>query len=201
VRFEYSRSLEGGLEAKHLYVRRGADQALTVRISEGDGVDSETRLVGGTAWLRTGRDGAFTSQDAERGAELLQQASPMGMVPLVLVFADAVASRAEFSQLVRDGTTEVDGETCDRLRFAGDRSSGAMTLEISQSTGMVRKISFENGELVHQFDDYAPIANHLVVPKKIRTWKEGRLSETTEIVSLQLEVAIPESLLAMPERP
>lgn len=200
VRFEYTRAV-GGVEAKHVYVRRGSDQALEVRVVEGDGVDSETRLVGGTAWLKTGKDGAFTTQDAERAAELLEQASPTGTVPLVLVFADAAGTRGEFDQLQRAGTSQVDGETCDVLKFAGDRTSGPMTLEIAQGSGLVRRISFEEGELVHQFDDYATIAGHLVVPKRIRTWKEGKLFETTEILSLQLDGTVPEAMLAMPQRP
>lgn len=201
VRFEYARTVAGGLEARHVYLRRNADQALEVRVVEGDGVDSETRLVGGTAWLRTGRDGSFSSQDAERAAELLEQASPIGMVPLVLVFADAAGARGEFDQLARSGTSLVEGDVCDVLTFAGDRTSGPMTLEISQATGQVRRISFEEGKLVHQFDDYATIAPRLVVPKKIRTWREGKLAETTEILSLQLDSPVADAALASPQRP
>ncbi len=201
VRFEYERSVTGGLEARHVYLRRNADQALEVRVTEGDGVDSETRLVGGTAWLRTGKEGSFTSQDAERATELLAQASPVGMVPLVLVFADAAGARGEFDQLARSGTSLIEGDVCDVLTFAGDRTSGPMTLEISQASGHVRRISFEEGKLVHQFDDYATIVPHLVVPKKIRTWREGKLAETTEILSLDLDSPIPDAQLASPQRP
>ena len=197
VRFEYDRALEGGLEAHHLFVRRGADQALSVRIEGGDGIDSETRVLGGQAWLRTGRDGTFALQDAQRGAELMHRASPVGLLPLVLTLADAIEGRPELRLMSHRGTATVDGEACDVLVFAGDRTSGPMSLEIGQTKGLVRRVSFEDG-VVHQFDDYFAPANGIQIPRTIRTWRDGKLLETTRITALELNGSLPESMLQAP---
>jgi hypothetical protein len=197
VRFEYDRALEGGLEAHHVFVRRGADQALSVRIEGGDGIDSETRVLGGQAWLRTGRDGNFAVQDAQRGAELMSRASPVGVLPLVLTLADAIEGRPELRMMSHRGSATVEGEACDVLVFAGDRTSGPMSFEIGQSKGLVRRVSFEDG-VVHQFDDYFAPATGLQIPRTIRTWRDGKLLETTRITALDLNGSLPESMLQTP---
>jgi hypothetical protein len=197
VRFEYDRALEGGLEAHHVFVRRGADQALSVRIEGGDGIDSETRVLGDQAWLRTGRDGNFVVQDAQRGAELMSRASPVGVLPLVLTLADAIEGRPELRMMSHRGSATVEGEACDVLVFAGDRTSGPMSFEIGQSKGLVRRVSFEDG-VVHQFDDYFAPATGLQIPRTIRTWRDGKLLETTRITALDLNGSLPESMLETP---
>ncbi|MBA2322061.1 MAG: hypothetical protein H0V89_13005 [Deltaproteobacteria bacterium] len=197
VRFEYERQLEGGLRVRHVYARRGADEALQVRVVEGSGIDSETRLVSGSAWLQTGRD-AFATQDAQRAKELLAQASPQGIIPFVLVFGAAADTRSEFTRLERGENVEVGAVQAESLRFEGDRSTGPMTLAVDPKTGLVRQVSFEDGDLVHQFDDYAEVAKGLVSPRKITTWKEGKLVETTLVSTLVLDGPVPDAALARP---
>jgi hypothetical protein len=197
VRFEYERELEDGLKVRHTWLRRGSDRSLSVKILAGSGIDSETRLVGGSAWLQTGKD-PFSAQDAARAAELLEQASPSGIIPFVLVFPAAAGSRSEFARLERGEPAAIDGRPCTALRFEGDRASGPMTLDIDTQSGFVRRVSFEDGDLVHQFDDYAEVAPGLVAPKRIRTWREGKLVETTTVSALVLGADLPAGALAAP---
>ncbi len=197
VRFEYERRMESGLVVKHVYLRKGEDRSLAVKVLAGSGIDSETRLVGGAAWLQTGHD-PFQPQDVARARELLEQASPSGIVPFVLVFGPVAGNRSEFSRLARGEPTAVAGEAADSLRFEGDRASGPMTLDISQKTGLVVRISFEDGDLVHQYEEYQPVAERLVAPRKITTWREGKVVETTSISALVLDAAPPDGSLATP---
>lgn len=201
VRFEYRRTVPGGLVAKHVWAVRGRDLYLDVVIESGDATSSRSGIVGEQAWLAVS-GGTPGPEDLERTREALERFSPARVLGFPLEFASAVQDRPEFQDLELDGTVEIGGRQCDVLRHTGGRSTAPLALAIDVQDHRVRRVTLgsDAGDLTHEFSDWREVRAGLVVPGRVRTWRDAELVDEIELIDLSVDGALPDEWFVPPSR-
>jgi len=195
--FEFQRRLPDGEIIDHRWARRNDDRYISLVVVAGDAVSSETRAVGDVGWLTV--DGSKgTKSDRVHALEAIEHFEPTEIVPFILTFPSIAADRREIQLLQFDGKADLEGTDTLMLRYEGDRATGPIALELDAETFRVRRVIFEGGKLVHQFDDYRPLTKDLVVPVRIRTWRDGLLADEVELRTLDTDPKLDEAWFEVP---
>ena len=194
--FEFQRRLPDGEIIDHRWASRDDDRYLSLEVIAGDAVSSETRAVGEVGWL-TG-PGEGTRSDRTHALEAIAHFEPTEIVPFILAFPAIAADRREIQMLVFDGASDLEGTDTLMLRYEGDRATGPIALELDAKTYRVRRVIFEGGKLVHQFDDYRPLTKDLVMPGRVRTWRDGQLADDVELRTLDTDPRLDDAWFEVP---
>jgi len=198
VVFEFQRRLPDGEVIDHRWVRRGEDRFVQLDVISGEATSSRTRVIGDQAWLKVG-EASEKSSSRLHALEAIAAFEPTEIIPFVLAFPAIAAERREIQLLQFDGKSELEGSETLMLRYDGDRATGPIAIELDPTSYRVRRVIFEGGKLVHQFDDYGPGTKDLVLPGRVRTWRDGRLADDVEIRTLDLDPALEDSWFGPPE--
>jgi hypothetical protein len=197
VVFEFQRRLPSGEVIEHQWVKRGEDRYLDLVVVEGDAVSSRTRVVGEQAFLKVG-----TAEEKASGRihslEAIAAFEPTEILPFVLVFPTMASERRELQLLQVDGESELEGDPTVVLKYAGDRATGPIAVELDAKSFHIRRVMFEGGKLVHQFDGYRSDKKDRVLPARVRTWRDGRLADDVEIRTLDLEPSLEDAWFETP---
>ena len=171
--FEYRRSLSDGTVVEHRWATRDGAVFIEIDGISGDVKPSRMVLRGDQAWLSV--DGAaWEAKPAARAWTVAADFAPPAVVPLVLGLGQALGTRREFSQMSIDGGRERDVGMVTVLRHGGDDETDALVLEID-ADDLVRRAVFNDGEVVHAFDDYREV-NGVMVPHRIESTR-GALTD------------------------
>ncbi len=192
--FEYQRTLADGTVVDHRWATR--DGAVFVEIDgvEGDVKASRMFLRGDEAWLSV--DGEpWQAKPAGRAWTVAADFAPPAVVPLVLGLGQALGTRREFSQMAIDGGRERDGEMVTVLRHGGDEETDAIVLEIDGES-LVRRAVFNDGEVVHAFDDYRAV-NGVMVPHLIESIR-GAAVDRVVVARLEADLRLEDEGVAIP---
>lgn len=190
VRFDYRRTIPGGPTALHTYARRGGDVYLSVKVEKGEGVSSETGLVGGVGWLA--QSGVTSRENPQRTQEILGRFAP----DAILSFPLAIPELGDSADgAVIDGSIVVHGKPCTRVRLG----AGA-EIAIDPATGFVTRASWRDGATpIHQeFEGWALGADGVAAPTRIRTWRGDVLVDDLEILGLDLDGKLEDRWFATP---
>ncbi len=198
--FEYQRRLPDGEIIDHRWASRGDDRYVSLVVVAGDAVSSETRAVGEVGWLTVG-EGQGTKSDRIHALEAIAHFEPAEIIPFILAFPSIAETRREIQLLEFDGESDLEGSATLMLRYDGDRATGPIALELDAKSYQVRRVIFEGGKLVHQFDDYKPLTKGLVVPARIRTWRDGQLADEVELRTLDPDPKLSDAWFSVPGSP
>jgi hypothetical protein len=197
LRFEFRRTLSDGSVIDHIVGLRGGDQYVEVIPVEGEVAHSRTVVLAAGAWLGSGEE-ALAAQDRDKTVETLADLTPDRVIPFVLGFGPLSASRDEFRDLELDGESELDGTPLLMLKYSGDRASSPLQLEVEKESALVRRVTFDDGAVVHEFDDWGELNNGIRVPGKVRTRRDGVLVDTIEVKLFELNKPLPEEWFEAP---
>jgi hypothetical protein len=197
VLFEFQRRLPDGEVIDHRWVKRGEDRYLNLDVVAGDAVSSRTRVVGDLAFLKVG-DADEKSSERIHSLEAIAAFEPTEILPFVLVFPVKVAERRELQLLQLDGDSELEGDATVTLKYEGDRATGPIAVELDAKSYLIRRVIFEGGKLVHQFDGYPSEKKESALPTRVRTWRDGRLADDVEIRTLDLEPSLKDAWFETP---
>jgi len=200
ILFEFQRRLPDGEIIDHRWVRRGEDRYVALDVVAGEAVSSRTRVVGDKAWLKVGDDAEKPSERIH-ALEAVSAFEPTEIIPFILVFPSIASERRELQLLQFDGQSELEGTATWMLRYDGDQATGPIALELDAESHRVRRVIFEGGKLAHQFDDYRAGKGGIVVPGRIRTWRDGRLADDVEIRTLDLDPTFDDAWFKRPGSP
>ena len=95
------------------------------------------------------------------------------------------------------GAETVDGVKVDVLAFEGDQAAGPVRVEIGQTDHLVRRVAFDNGELVYEFGDYGKVGD-LYLPRDVTTRRGGEVVDRVRISDLNLSPKLPEAWFQAP---
>ena len=186
--FEFRRNVPGGPVVKHLYASRGADRYLDVVIEQGEGASSRTGLAAGDAWLQqastlTHEDVPRTKDVVGRFAPELLLATPFGLPALQDRAADATDG----------GRVDVGGIAASVVQVAG--ASFAVDAE-----GHVLRAAWQDAstKIVQEFSDWKDAGGGVVIPHRIRTWRDGTLTDDVEILRLDVKPKVDERWFRVP---
>lgn len=202
VVFRFRRTLPTGEVVDHRWARQGDKLSVEVQPVSGAVVPSRTLVTPTGAWLAT-RDGGYTAQDRERTLETISAFAPDRVVPFVLTFAALAQARREISGLSPAGEREEeDGQLLKAYSWAGDQAAGALDVEVDARTHLVHRVSFEGGAKVVAFSgwmaaDSAPV----VLPREVKTWRDGQLVDQVEILEIALPEKVPNEWFEAPAAP
>lgn len=198
VLFRYQRTLPDGAVVGHTWSRQGTSVYAAIEKIEGEVQPSTTLVTESGAWLSVG-DAEPAAQDRERALETLETLAPEAVVPFVLSFASLAEQRSELQTIHDGGQSELDGKPVKVLRAEGDQASGPLVLDIDPRTKMVRRVDFDEGALVVQFDGWGRHSSGgVILPDKVRTWRDGSLVDTVEILEIDLEPTLPKAWFEAP---
>jgi len=192
--FEYRRTLPDGTAIDHRWATRDGAVFVEIEGVVGDVRDSRMFLQGDRAWLSVD-GGEWEAKPAGRAWTVAADFAPPAVVPLVLGLGQALGSRREFSQMGIDGGRERDGEMVTVLRHGGDAESDAVVLEIGPDD-LVRRAVFNDGEVVHAFDDYRDVSG-VMVPHRIVSTR-GALDDEVLVARLEAGLELEEEGVAIP---
>lgn len=186
--FEFRRTVPGGPVVKHTYATRAADRYLDVVIEKGDGTSSRSGLAAGDAWLEQGA--TVTHEDAGRTREVLGRFAPD--VVLATPFG-LPALKDRSAEAVSTGSLQVDSVSTTGVRVAG------ATFAVD-AAGNVLQATWQEGstKIVQEFSDWRDAGGGVVVPHRIRTWREGVLSDDVQILRLDVKPKVDERWFRVP---
>lgn len=184
----YRRTLADGRVIDHTWAAAGDALYLAIEPVRGDVVASRLQVVGDGAWLSVG-GGAWTAQNADRTRSAIEAAGPTEVVPLVWLLPAAVESRREFERMQVIGKGTFDGEPTTRLEYGGDAVTTALALDIA-ADGLPRRVAFGGDATVHEFRGWSRVRG-VAVPHEIRTWRNGALTDTVVVETLDAGANLP----------
>ena len=192
--FRFRRTIPG-LVVHHTVARRGEDVYVGVEIVSGEGVSSESTLVGERGWLEI--DGTRTASEPELLRKVLAPLDASSILAFSLDIGRAVQERRELQLMYLEGQVRLDERDCYQMRYGGDQVSGPLSLAVDTRHHLVRKVVFatDGGDLVHEFSDYREIASGLVVPHHIRTSRNAEPVDEIEVLELTLDAHLPKEWL------
>lgn len=196
VVFQFRRTLPDGTVVDHVWGRHGERRCVEVIPVEGEVRASRMVLDGNSAWLAVD-GGPAEPVDAQRAADTIGPLTPDRVVPFVFNFADVLENRRELEELELVGRSRLEDRPVYELGYDGDQNTGPLALRIDADTFHVLEVSMEQGELVHRFDGWST-TDGVAVPSRVRTWRQGELSDTVEIRALRAERP-SEALCGAPE--
>lgn len=198
VLFRFQRTLPDGAVIAHTWARSGDDLFAKIEKVAGEVTPSRSKVIGDQAWLAVD-GGSFESKDLERTRETLDDFGPERVIPFVLSFAELANDRKELQILREEGTGKLGDHTVRILESEGDQASGPLVVQVDARSHLVRKVDFNEGAMVVEFDGWNAHADApLKVPKTIRTWKDGALVDTVEILEIDLAPEFPKGWFDAP---
>lgn len=199
VLYRFRRTVPGGPVVEHTWARQGEDLYLQVDVISGEATPSRVWMLDGKAWSATGA-GLPGPGDTTRTQQVLDWFSPRSTLGFPIRIAQASGERPELQQLRRSGTVDVDGTSCERLSYDGERGSDAVTIAVEPRRWLVRQVDLgsEAEPVTHRYRDYRDLGNGLVVPFDVRTWNGTSPVDEIQVLDLDLAPRFPESWFQPP---
>lgn len=203
TRFEFRRTLPDGRVIDHVWGNQPGD-AVYAEISGSGGAvrPSRTKIASGRASMSVNGE-AWRAQDVPRTQAVLDDLSPMEVIPFVLDVEAVIGARREFEQMAITGAGDVDGVDTVVVRFGGDTTSGAIELEIGRKDHLVRRINLDDGGLVRDFGDYRAVKvrdGSVSVPYAIVTLRDGVEVDRVAVKTFEVGGALPPAWFASGDR-
>ncbi|MEN0064357.1 MAG: hypothetical protein AAGA48_19580 [Myxococcota bacterium] len=192
--FEYRRTLADGTVVDHRWATRDGEVFIEIEGIEGDVKDARLFLRRDRAYLSVAGE-PWQAKPTTRAWTVAADFSPPAVIPMVLALGQALGTRREFSQMTIDGTREREGQIVTVLRHGGDDETDAMVLEVDEA-GLVRRAGFNDGEVVHAFDDYRKVGG-VMIPHEVRSTR-GEATDVVVVARLEVGVGLEEEGVAIP---
>jgi len=196
LRFAFRRTLPDGKVIDHVWARKADALYASVEPVEGDVVASRLRAIDEGAWLSVD-GGAWEEQHVEKTRATLLDLGPASVLPFLLVLDPARQTRRELQRMELVGEGSMDGVPVSVLVFEGDRTAGPVKVELGNEDHLVRRVSFDNGELVYVYDDFGKLGG-MHLPRHVITLRGGKPVDDVRITDLDLSPKLPDAWFAAP---
>jgi hypothetical protein len=196
LRFAFRRTLSSGGVADHVWARQGESIYVSVEPVSGEVTASRLKVVGDKGWLSVD-GGAWEEQNLEKTRQTALDLGPTSVLPFLLVLDPARQTRRELQRMQHIGRERLGDLDVDVLHFEGDQAAGPVRVEIGAADQLVRRVSFDSGELVYEFSDFGKLGG-LWLPQDVTTRRRGEVVDRVRITELELAPKLPEAWFKAP---
>lgn len=175
VHFEYVRTVDVGLVARHTWEANGRDLYCRVEVLKGKGKGSVARVVGDAAEIAVD-GGPARREDPAHVRAILEAMGPAAVIPVLLRIGDEATDQA-LAPLVPGPPTSSGSRV---WQYPGPASP--VRLEIGPDA-LLRTVDLQRGAVVHELGDYRDLLGHRV-PYRVKTRLTDGPGDTVEVQAL-----------------